>query len=63
MTLSTRQIIEAASRVTSLGLAHWAMEDGDFFLPNLLFLVVSIPMVYLTYHLGKALEKDQCSKN
>lgn len=43
----------------NIGLAHLAVEAGDFFVPNLVFLVGTIPMVYLTYEIGRALEKDQ----
>lgn len=59
----TLYVLAGITSFFNIGLAHWAMEEGDFFLPNLMYLMGTVPMIYLTYDLGKALNKDQSSKN
>lgn len=57
----TLYVLAGVTSFFNIGLAHWAMEQGDFFLPNLVYLAGSIPMIYLTYDLGRTLKKDQQS--
>eukprot|EP00548_Thalassiothrix_antarctica_P002971 CAMPEP_0194144522 /NCGR_PEP_ID=MMETSP0152-20130528/13573_1 /TAXON_ID=1049557 /ORGANISM="Thalassiothrix antarctica, Strain L6-D1" /LENGTH=591 /DNA_ID=CAMNT_0038844419 /DNA_START=100 /DNA_END=1876 /DNA_ORIENTATION=+ len=53
-------VLAGLASLANVGLAQLAMaEESGFFVPNMVFLVGTIPMVYLTYEIGRALETDQ----
>jgi hypothetical protein len=58
-------VISGVASFVNIGLANLAVEkmNGDFFVPNLLFLVLTVPMIYVTFVLGKALRRDDRGRN
>ena len=54
-------VVSGVASFVNIGLANLAVEkmNGDFFVPNLLFLVLTIPMIYVTHILGNALKRDE----
>jgi hypothetical protein len=54
----TLYVIAGLASFANIGLANVAVNVG-FFIPNMVFLVGEIPLLYLTYEMGKALEKDK----
>ena len=58
----TLYVLAGVTSFFNIGLAHWAIERESFFFPNLVYLVGTFPMIYLTHKLGEALEKDEESK-
>jgi hypothetical protein len=54
-------IVSGVASFINIGLANLAVEklDDDFFIPNLIFVVFTVPMIYITYILGKSLNIDQ----
>jgi hypothetical protein len=57
-------VVSGAASFINIGLANLAVEqmNGDFFVPNMLFVVLTVPMVYVVYVIGKALERDDFYK-
>jgi Major Facilitator Superfamily len=57
-------VVSGAASFINIGLANLAVErmNGDFFIPNMLFVVLTVPMVYVVYVIGKALERDDFYK-
>ncbi|KAL3897721.1 MAG: hypothetical protein SGARI_006854 [Bacillariaceae sp.] len=53
-------VVSGVASFVNIGLANLAVEkmNGDFFIPNLLFLVLTVPMIYVTSILGNALKRD-----
>jgi len=45
----------------NLGLVEWAINglDSDFFIPNLLFLVLLLPMVFVTWKIGSCIQREE----
>jgi MFS family permease len=58
-------VVSGAASFINIGLANLAVEqmNGDFFIPNLVFVVLTIPMFYVVYVIGKALDRDDLSKS
>ena len=57
-------VLSGLAGFVNLGLAQLAVDEGYFFIPNLVYFVGTIPMFYLTYQIGRALEKDKhCLEN
>jgi MFS family permease len=58
-------VVSGAASFINIGLANLAVErmNGDFFVPNMLFVVLTIPMIYVVFLIGKALERDDLSKS
>jgi len=54
----TLYVLAGLASFANIGLANVAVKVG-FFIPNMVFLVGEIPLLYLTYEMGKALEKDK----
>jgi hypothetical protein len=54
-------VVSGVASFINIPLANMAVEkqDGDFFIPNLLFLLMSPPVIYVTYLIGKALVRDR----
>jgi hypothetical protein len=54
-------VVSGVASFINIGLANLAVEklDGDFFIPNLIFVIFTVPMIYITYILGKSLKIDQ----
>ena len=59
--VGTMYVVSGVASFVNIGLANLAVEkmNGDFFVPNLLFLVLTIPMIYVTHILGNALKRDE----
>ncbi|KAG7354636.1 major facilitator superfamily transporter [Nitzschia inconspicua] len=57
-------VVSGAASFVNIGLANLAVEqmNGDFFVPNLIFVVLTIPMVYVVHIIGSVLERDNLSK-
>lgn len=54
-------VVSGVASFVNIPLANLAVEnqDGDFFIPNLLFLLMTPPVIYLTHLIGKALVRDR----
>ena len=59
----TLYVLAGLASFVNIGLAHLATSTGDFFIPNLIFLVGTIPMIYITCEIGRALEVDKNHKD
>lgn len=57
-------VVSGAASFVNIGFANLAVErmDGDFFVPNMVFVVLTFPMIYIVNMIGKALDRDDCSK-
>jgi hypothetical protein len=57
-------VVSGAASFINIGLAKLAVNrmNGDFFVPNMLFVVLTIPMIYVVYEIGNALDRDDRSK-
>jgi hypothetical protein len=57
-------VVSGATSFVNIGLANLAVENlnGNFFIPNLVFVILNLPMIYVTHVIGKALDRDDCSK-
>jgi len=47
----------------ALAKATIAVFDGDFFIPNLIFLLLNIPCIYIIWRVKKDMEQDERAKN
>ena len=54
-------VVSGIASFINIGLANLAVDklNGDFFIPNLLFLTFTIPMIGVTSLMGRALERDE----
>ena len=52
--------VSALFSLVNIGLAHWAIHelDGDFFVPNLLFLLLIVPTMYVTWIIKKCVKRE-----
>ena len=53
--------MSAAFSLVNIGLAEWAIHglNRDFFIPNLLFLLLIAPTMYVTYMIGKCVKREE----
>jgi hypothetical protein len=58
-------VISGVASFVNMGLANLAVEkmNGNVLVSNLLFLLLTVPMIYATFVLGKALRRDDRGRN
>jgi len=56
-------VTAGAASFLNIGLTYLIEKlNGNFFIPNLIFVVLTIPMIYIAYLIGKALDRDVRAK-
>lgn len=53
--------VSAMFSLFSIGLADWSIQglDGDFFIPNLLFLLLMVPTIYVAWIIKKCVKREE----
>eukprot|EP00536_Pseudo-nitzschia_multiseries_P001066 jgi/Psemu1/250191/estExt_Genewise1Plus.C_130092 len=58
-------VLAGVASFFNIGMTHLAIDvfEGNFFVPDMIFLLLNVPMVLLTWWLGMGLRRDQRARN